>query len=284
MQEKKSVAIIGNGYVGQAMHNVFKDHFDTLVIDKEYYVTIDGERIDFIDDAHRVRIKDSINENVSLAVICVPTPMNDDGSADLSILHHTINWLDTELILIKSTVPPNTTKTLIEDYGENIAFSPEYIGEGNYSVPYWKGYPDPKNAKLHDFVTIGGTPHTRVQIVEFFKTVMGAEPHYYLTDPTTAELVKYMENAYLATKVTFCNEFYDIAEAFGVNYDELREMWLADGRIGRSHTAVFTGNRGYGGKCLPKDTNAIVKKAEEVGASVDMLKAVIKVNSKYGNK
>ena len=90
-----------------------------------------------------------------------------------------------------------------------------------------------------------------------------------------------MENAFLAVKVTFCNEFYDIAKACGVDYDQLREIWLMDTRINRSHTFVYDENRGYGGSCSPKDMLAIQSIAEELGSQSDIIDAVVKKNLIY---
>jgi UDPglucose 6-dehydrogenase len=263
-QHTKTVAVIGHGYVGKAVHNFFKDHYNVIVYDvaqPDISVT-----------------KEEINKKADLAIISVPTPMGKDGSADLSIIEATLSWLDTPLILIKSTIPPGTTAGLSKKYKKEICFSPEYIGEGHYTVPFWKGYPDPLDMKKHEFVIMGGPKKTGNRILSFFKTVHGAEPRYLQTDSTTAELVKYMENSFLATKVTFCNEFYDIAQSFGVDYNELRELWLLDGRIGRSHTVVHEQNRGFGGKCLPKDVNALVKAAAKAGKEAKLLKSVLKVN------
>jgi UDP-glucose 6-dehydrogenase len=99
------------------------------------------------------------------------------------------------------------------------------------------------------------------------------------TDARTAELTKYMENAFLATKVAFCNQFYDLAGAMGVDYNELRELWLMDPRIGRSHTWVYPDDRGFGGKCLPKDLAAIIAASEAYGADTELLKAVQRANA-----
>lgn len=261
---RKTVAVIGYGYVGKAVTSFFKDHFNVLIYD--------------IAQPAISATKDEINNKADLAVISVPTPMGKDGSADLTALEESVKWLKVPLILIKSTIPPTTTATLSKKYKKDIAFSPEYIGEGNYVVPFWKGYPDPLDMKKHEFVTIGGPKKVTSKILTFFKTVLGAEPRYVLTDSTTAELVKYMENSYLATKVTFCNEFFGIAESFGVDYNELREIWLLDGRIGRSHTVVFEDKRGFGGKCLPKDVNALVKAAMKAGYDPKLLKSVLSVN------
>jgi UDP-glucose 6-dehydrogenase len=95
------------------------------------------------------------------------------------------------------------------------------------------------------------------------------------TSSETAELSKYMENAFLAAKVAFCNEFYDLAEAWGIDYDDLRELWLLDPRVGRSHTFVRGDERGFGGKCLPKDLSALVVAAQTITGRVPaMLSAV----------
>ena len=97
----------------------------------------------------------------------------------------------------------------------------------------------------------------------------------------TAELTKYMENAWLATQVTFSNEFYEIAQNFGVDYLELRELWGLDPRVSMSHTLVFKHKRGFGGKCLPKDLDAIIMSASQQGYTPDFLKAIKEVNTRF---
>ena len=99
----------------------------------------------------------------------------------------------------------------------------------------------------------------------------------------TAALTKYMENNFFAMKVTFCNEWYDIAKQYGVDYNELRECWLADTRINRNHTLVFPKDRGYGGKCFPKDVKGIIKDVEKLGYSADLMKSVDNVNERIRN-
>jgi UDP-glucose 6-dehydrogenase len=98
------------------------------------------------------------------------------------------------------------------------------------------------------------------------------------TDARTAELTKYMENAFLAMKVAFCNEFYDLAGSIGVDYNELRELWLLDQRVGRSHTWVHPDDRGFGGECLPKDLEALLRAVEEAGTPSGLLHAVARSN------
>src|SRR3989344_3961415 len=236
---KGQVAIIGYGYVGKAMHKIFPN---ALVYDVN------------------MGSQDEVNEKAELAIICVPTPSKEDGFCDTSVVEEMIGWLKTPLILIKSTIPPGTTEKLKEKYQKRFCFSPEYIGEGKYAIPPWK-YPDPEDPRFHGFLIIGGARPDAERITQIFQRRLGPDTVYRITDSKTAELTKYMENAWLATKVIFCNEFYDIAEKFGVSYAELRELWLLDPRVGRMHTAVFADERGFGGKCLPKDVSAIIKAA-----------------------
>ena len=102
-----------------------------------------------------------------------------------------------------------------------------------------------------------------------------------VTDARTAELAKYMENAFFATKVTFVNEFHDIARACDVDFNVLREIWLADPRISRDHTFVYPNGRGFAGKCLPKDLNAIVQYALQRGCQPHLLQTLLAINARF---
>jgi UDPglucose 6-dehydrogenase len=201
--------------------------------------------------------------------------MKEDKSCDISIVEETIQWLDVPVIVIRSTVPPGTTDYLSSKYKKHIVFEPEYLGETALH-PYL-------DLRKREFVILGGERPSCDVIVMYMQTLMHPDTHFYLTDAKTAELCKYMENAFLGTKVTFCNEFYQIALKLGIDYNELRELWLADKRIGRSHTFVYPNNLGFSGKCLPKDLNAIVKKLEEVGYEAKFIKAVLENNDRIKN-
>lgn len=253
------IAILGYGVVGKGMEKLFKKRFDVVVYD-----------IKTQPDKSKVM-------GCDLAVVCVPTNQMEDGNADTSHVEEVVSWIDAPLILIKSTVPPGTVDFLSKKYNKNICFSPEYMGESKYFTPFWK-YPDPENAESHTFVIIGGEKAS--EIASYFVKVMAVDTFYSITSAIEAELTKYMENCFFATKVTFCNEFYQIAKKFGVDYKRLRENWLLDPRINKNHTLVFDDDLGFGGKCLPKDLNAIIKASEKVGYEPIMLKAVLKSNEK----
>ncbi len=278
---QKHVAVIGFGYVGKAVANFLSNRYMVHVFDP--FISDDLPELKN-PNIRREQTKEAINTVCEFAVISVPTPQGGDGSVDLSHVEEVLAWLSVPLMMIKSTVPPGTVKKLKEKTGKRIVFSPEYIGEGNYFIPFWKGYPDPNDMRKHEFMIVGGEKKDTSDALEYFKLIYGADVRFVQTDSTTAELCKYMENSFLATKVTFCNEFFEIASSLGVDYDELREMWLLDGRIGRSHTAVFKHKRGFSGKCLPKDVNGIVKRAEESGYNPKLLKSVLDVNNDFLKK
>ncbi len=259
----KRVAIIGFGHVGAAYYKMFPD---AVIYDP--YKSVNNDPYSRFDD------KRSVN-HCDLAIICVPTPMSEDGSCDISEVENTLKWIKTPLILMKSTVPPGTTDYLKKKYKKRVVFSPEYVGESSYWSPYnWSAVEEP-------FVICGGDKKDTSEILDFFIAKGGPTKRYIQSDALTAELCKYMENVFYATKVTFCNEFFEIAKHIGVDYNELRELWLADPRIHKMHTVVFKDKRGFDGKCLPKDTNALIKASEKAGYVPKLIKQVIDSNNDF---
>lgn len=257
-----NIGIVGYGFVGKALHALFDDShkFNVIIYDPNIN--------NYSSDLH----KDSIN-SAHYAFVCVPTPCNDDGSCDTSIIKDAISWIKSDIVIIRSTIPPGTTKSLY-DLRNKIVFQPEYIGE-TIDHPLIDHH-------SHGFVIIGSeSKYDAQRVAELYKTVFNSNIKFYFTDSTTAELCKYMENSFFAAKVMFCNEFYSMAENFGVNYDELRELWLADPRVNRDHTFVYNDNRGFSGKCLPKDVSAIISKSKEEGYKPKLLEALMNINAEY---
>lgn len=252
----KSIAIIGKGYVGSAMAEFFSNRFNIVSYDITYDDIYPQDEIDAAD----------------AVIICVSTPMSEDGSCNIENVDAAISRINNENIMIKSTVAPGTTEWLSKRYDKDICFSPEYIGESTYRNTIYKTVQDVP------FVIVGGAPEKVRYFFELFETVLGPEATYYECSSLDAELIKYMKNSYLATKVTFVNEFYDIAQRFGANWHRIREGWLLDERIGRPFTTVFADKRGYSGKCLPKDVNAIVAASTNEGYAPTLLQQVIKTN------
>lgn len=263
--DKPQITLYGFGYVGKGIYSFLKDHYDIQIFDP------------FIKDTNIVNEQNKLVKT-PLAIISVPTKENEDGTCDTSIVEEILRTTDHDYYLIKSTITPGTTKKLSKETSKRIAFSPEYMGEGKYEIPFWLGFPHPTNMKLHQFHIFGGEKEVTKRWIEVWQRVAGWSPTYAQTDSTTAELVKYMENSFLATKKIFCDEFYDIAKSMGVDYNELKELWLLDGRMGRSMTLIYPDSRGFGGKCLPKDLNAIIKASERNGYEPKLLKQILSYN------
>jgi UDPglucose 6-dehydrogenase len=204
-------------------------------------------------------------------MVAVPTPGRPDGSADVSIVEEVVGWIECEHIVLRSTVPVGTTDRLRGQTGKAIVFQPEYGPAETPDHPF-------NDLRKVRWVILGGERRDTVPVADLYKTTFNSDLVIYQTDARTAELVKYMENSFLALKVTFCNEFYDLAELYGVDYNELRELWLLDPRIGRSHTFVFPSDRGFGGRCLPKDVEGLISAARSARYEPKLLEAVLSTN------
>jgi UDPglucose 6-dehydrogenase len=271
----KSLTLYGYGYVGRSVNQFFGVNQFARPC-----------RVNIVDPALRMEETEESKAN-HYAIICVPTPMLPDGQCDTAIVESIIEQQSHLSYLIKSTIPPTTTERLAFRYPQaDFTFSPEYVGEGRYQVPYWEGYPHPTDMRLHNFFIFGGAPFARKEEavapwVELWQRVAGWAPHYGITDSTTAELAKYTENTFLACKKIFCDELYEACRSFGVNYNELRELWLMDKRMGPAMTLIYPDNRGFDGKCLPKDTAAIVYALQMRGYDPKFWLSIIENNKRF---
>ncbi len=246
------IGIVGYGHVGKAMHALFKDAV-------------------LYDTGLNIGSRDEINA-CDVAFVCVPTPANADGSCDTRIVEEVIAWLGVKAIILRSTVYVGFTDEMMQKYGKEIVFQPEYYGE-TVAHPF-------ADLQTRTWLSFGGTPSGIHWAIRAYQTVVNANVRIYQADAKSVEMAKYMENAFFATKVTFCNEMYDIAKRLGANYDLAREIWTADPRIGTSHTFVYDDARGYGGSCLPKDIASIIQQAESEGVDVTLLQSVVEKNKK----
>tara|TARA_Y100000310_G_scaffold336822_1_gene422380 strand:- start:62 stop:886 length:825 start_codon:yes stop_codon:yes gene_type:complete len=248
---KSKVAIIGYGVVGKALHALFPE---ALIFD------IVGDH----------NSKEEINEQCKIAFICVPTPMADDGVCDLSAVESSVEWLETPIIVIKSTVPPGTTDRLAEKTGKKILFNPEFLRAATAK----------EDTLAEKDIIIGGDSELADQLAEAYRQAYDHEIAIHKVATPEAELVKNMRNAFLSTKVTFINEAKAIADAAKIDFNTVRDLWLLDDRMGHSHHEV-TERGGFDGMCLPKDFNSYIKFAESVGYNPEFLKATWNANTKY---
>jgi len=248
---KKTVGIVGLGAVGKGVQALFPDA-------KVY------------DEPLGIGSREEINA-CDYAFVAVPTPQGEDGSCDLSIIEDVVDWIEAGTIILRSTVAVGSTDDLRNRSGKRIVFQPEYGPGETPDHPF-------KDVRDIRWIILGGRRQDTIPVADLYKEAFNADISIFQTDARTAELTKYMENCYLALKVTFCNEFYGIAESMGVDYNELRELWLADPRITRSHTFVMPDNRGYGGRCLPKDVASMIHTSTQSGFTPTLLTAMAETN------
>lgn len=255
-----STAIVGYGYVGQSMEKLFP----------ESYIYNEG--------ALKRGCAARVNEQ-DVAIICVPTPENGDGECDTSIVEYVVRWVRSPFIVIKSTVPPGTTDRLARKYKKKIVFSPEFVGEGSYWIPEWK-YLSATDPSHHPFQVLGGDSRTTRVIYDLFLSAVGPTVRILQTNARNAEAMKYCDNIYGAMKVVWANEMFEALRSMGVDYRAVRELFLNDPRMSEMHTAVYVENRGYGGKCYPKDLSAFIQHSKKHHYQPKFLEAIDEANKR----
>ena len=251
------IGIVGGGFVGSASALLKSDGLEVITFD------LDPARCS-PPGTTRVDLR-----TCDLVFVCVPTPTHADGSCNTAIVERCITDLRAigiTNIILRSTVPPGTSTRL------GVDFMPEFLTEANwrqdfFACPLWVfGTRTPKIQSLLDEMII--TAHKN-GVITSCKTMFVTQEE--------AEMIKYTRNNFLAAQVAFFNEIYDICNAAGADYQQVRAGVMADPRIGASHTAVpgYDGHRGYGGTCLPKDTNALAHFAESKGIPCPVITTVV---------
>lgn len=246
-----SVAIIGNGWVGQAYNKMFPD---AVVYDEPKHFLKEGDKTQtewFGAEVGRVAVN-----ACDLAIVAVPTDPKENGELDMGIVEDVVDWIDTPLILCKSALQPGTVDRLVEKTGKNIAVSVEMVGEGKYYVPSHK-YPDAEDPTKHDFLIVGGEEETARRCADFLWRKMSPDIDIHIVSAVEAEITKLMENTWGAQKVTFANVIYDICEEMGADYTKVLQAWGADGRTEKMHMRVMQHKRGWESKCFDKDIPAL---------------------------
>jgi UDPglucose 6-dehydrogenase len=253
------IGIIGMGHVGSALAAALGGRVDLVCYDRTDARPYPAEDLAACD----------------LVAICVDTPSSPDGSCDVSNVVAAVEQVPNDRLWLRSTVAPGTTDELVARSGKRICHSPEYFGETTYSSLLWRNEPGDV-----PFLVVGGTPDARAELLDLLVPVFGPEKTYFQCPALEAEVIKYMENAFLATKVTFVNEFHQICRRLGADWHLVREGWLLDPRVGRSHSAVFAPDGGFDGRCLPKDLEAILAAARAGGYEAELLAEVARSNDR----
>ena len=246
------IGIIGQGFVGNAIYQKFKTYFKVYTFDL---------------DSTKCNSSKEQTMSAEVVFVCLPTPMSNDGSAYTGVVESAIKDLNDlgkcKIVVIKSTVPPGTTERLNHTYPNlSIVFNPEFLTER-------RAVEDFENQTR---IILGGPRPATTRLKEIYSVVF-KKVHYVKTGSKHAEMVKYITNCYLANKVSFANEMYQLAQALDLDYDKVLEYSLHDERLGTSHWAVKgpDGYCGFGGHCLPKDLNALIKVAQDNGVDPKMM-------------
>ena len=205
--------------------------------------------------------------------ICVPSPSNEDGSCDTSILESTLEKLKdyNGVIISKTTAPPSVYEKLSKQY-KNLVHAPEFLTAANASRDYANG----------KFAIIGGSTLAYIREAErIIKLSQGSLEKVVHCTAAEASLAKYTINCFLATKVVFMNEIAKLAAASEINYNNITQLINLDPRIGKSHMQVPgpDGALGFGGMCFPKDTSALLKYAESLNVSLNIIDSSVKKNT-----
>ena len=252
------IGIIGQGYVGTALKEGFQDFYQVETYDK----------YDLGKSTHS-KISDIV-ELSDVIFVCVPTPMRQDGSCYTGIVEEVIREINEnangQIVVIKSTVPPGTTDRINQEYTHStVIFNPEFLTEANFIQDF----------KNQSRIILGGD-RKGTNIVRQIYSRIFPNATIVKTGAKHAEMVKYFTNCFLATKVSFANEMYNVCQQLDLDYDKIVEYATYDERLGKSHWAVPgpDGDFGYGGHCLPKDLSAIVSEFDTYG----LLEAVEQVN------
>ncbi len=258
MTKQYSIGIIGAGTVAKAMTAIFPD----AILYSPHTYAYNKEKIASCD----------------IVFVCPPTPFIEGKGCDLSAVEDSFNLLvKPTIVILRSTVPPGTTELLQKKYPQHkLLFNPEFLSETTAVAD-----------TLSPFRQIIGFTKKSFPLAGEIKDLLPLAPYTKLMPSTEAELVKYWSNTFYAMKVVFANQMFDLCQKLGLDYDMVKEGTRADARVGRWHLEIFSnlfttankGYRGYGGKCLPKDTKNLIHYAEGAGIDLKLLKKIEEINA-----
>lgn len=251
-----NIGIVGVGVVGGAV----KFGFERL-----------GHDVSAHDITLGTTIKDVLDTEV--CYICVPTPSNEDGSCDISIVESVLDELVEHnyqgIACIKSTVIPGTTERLQKKF-KSLAFVPEFLRE---------------RCAIHDFINahevcVIGTDNDT--IFSKIKESHGRYPKEFVQcTPTEAEFAKYFHNVHNAMQITFANSFYEICKSMGVDYSKMKDTLKDRSNMNMNYLECNKNFRGFGGACLPKDTKAMDYLCKHLNLDVNFFDHILTENEKY---
>lgn len=260
---KAKIGLIGYGVVGKALGSVFAKKFELVIYDK------------YIPEHNNLT---KVLKECEEFFIAVPTPMSVEGEIDLSYVRTALSSIDAELkiinkknilVVLRSTIIPGTTEQLQKEFPHlRLVFNPEFLTERTYLE-------DIHNTAR---VVLGGDKKDCKKIEEIYKQIF-PKAKYILTNSKTAEMIKYSANITLAGQVIIANELFQICKTLGIDWTFVRDAIVLDPLIGKNNNVPGPDKDfGFGGKCLPKDLNALIHLAKQKGYNPDFLEQIWKTN------
>ncbi len=253
-----SIAIVGYGYVGKAVHHGFSKVADVLIVDPKY---------------NDVSVTEVCKQRPRAIFLCVPTPTGSDGHQDLSIIWSVMKEIREAdyagIVVIKSTVLPQELEAL--NAFREVVYNPEFLSHRTANEDF-----------VHpQMVVLAG--HRAEEVLELYRSYSTVDlDKVFITDLRTASLVKYAMNTFYAVKLIFMNQLKEIAEVQEVDWESLTSILREHSWMGDGHYQVpgSDGQHGFGGQCLPKDARAFVHFAKEFSADFTLLEHALEVNEK----
>lgn len=257
MKKDFKIGIIGTGYVGTAI----KLFFEKL---------ISVETFDIIKECSTSSIEELVSKS-NIIFLCLPTPMNKDGSTNFDIINDVLAEINSfysakseKTFVIKSTIPVGTTKNFIDKFNTlELVFNPEFLREASFVEDF----------SNQNRIILGYNKRNDL-IFNLYKEYF-PNTEIIEVDSSTAEMVKYLANCFLATKVSFANEMKLFCDAKKINYNDVIKIAIKDVRLGESHWQVPgpDGKNGFGGSCFPKDIVSLIEQFKIANVNSYVIKA-----------
>ncbi len=253
------IIIAGFGYVGKAVHSVFSKKHNVVIVDPKI---------------NNDTVQNHLNSDG--IIICVPTPLTDNGQYSLDAIKDVLDTVPIKMpVLIKSTVQPDDVDKISELYPDlKITYNPEFLRANTAEEDYNRSY----------YAIIGGDDPDKF----WQKLLLMSLPNcnaVHTCSAKEAAILKQSTNSFLAVKNSFFNQIYDLCEKSHANFNLIRDLILLDRRIGKEHTIIpgYDDQRGFGGHCLPKDTEAFLNYSKTINTPLSVLETAISYNKTIRN-
>jgi len=262
------LGVVGAGFVGGSVINGFDtDNVLQIVVDPLHNDNTISDLIDF---------------EPSITFLCLPTPKGKKGDVDVSVTREVLAELSQKkykgVVVIKSTITPSHLTNMKKDFDLKLVYNPEFLTEANAHSDFINPHMQVLGGKWRDCDTVEKA-YSRYSKVKTVPT--------YKVDLITASLIKYTINSWLATKVSFFNELYDLFTASSAHssWEQFTEILKTDPRMGNSHMQVPgpDGKFGFGGHCFPKDTAGLLHYADKKSVDMSILEKAVSVSKQRRN-